>query len=381
MSAGRGSRASSHLDWIRGLAALEVFAGHVRQHFLADYGQLAAPSVALKLLYFATGFGHQSVIVFFVLSGYFISASVLGAHRRGRWSWRTYFLDRGVRLYMVLLPALVAGGVWDALCLHRLGPIELDHGRSVAEALTLRAFLGNALFLQGIAVPVFGSNGPLWSLSYEAWYYLAFAFLAEAAARGTARGRRLLGIAAAALILAGVGGVIASYFVVWLLGTAVAAAPSLSRRAAAALAAAGALAVAVVLAKIGLRGPWNGYQPVRAAGRARGGRLLHDLPRALSAAPGGVHLAVLDGGALGAERSGPPPRGWRGGGRARLLLRLRAAHRGAHGVAARGARPTPAADARLIAVTARASRTAAPARATARRRRAALRTARRCSGR
>jgi peptidoglycan/LPS O-acetylase OafA/YrhL len=44
--------------------------------------------------------------------------------------------------------------------------------------------LGNLLFLQTIKVPVFGSNGPLWSLSNEFWYYLMFPLLYFSAARG-----------------------------------------------------------------------------------------------------------------------------------------------------------------------------------------------------
>ena len=32
--------------------------------------------------------------------------------------------------------------------------------------------VGNFLSLQGVFFPVFGGNGPLWSLSYEVWFYL-----------------------------------------------------------------------------------------------------------------------------------------------------------------------------------------------------------------
>ena len=51
--------------------------------------------------------------------------------------------------------------------------------------LTWPVLAANALFLQTIVaarnaphpVPTFGSNGALWSLSYEFWYYLAFPLL------------------------------------------------------------------------------------------------------------------------------------------------------------------------------------------------------------
>jgi len=40
--------------------------------------------------------------------------------------------------------------------------------------LSLDTFLGNLMQLQTIVVSSFGSNGPLWSLANEWWYYVAF---------------------------------------------------------------------------------------------------------------------------------------------------------------------------------------------------------------
>jgi hypothetical protein len=37
---------------------------------------------------------------------------------------------------------------------------------------SLIAFLGNFAFLQTICVPIFGTNGPMWSLANEFWYYI-----------------------------------------------------------------------------------------------------------------------------------------------------------------------------------------------------------------
>jgi peptidoglycan/LPS O-acetylase OafA/YrhL len=39
---------------------------------------------------------------------------------------------------------------------------------------SLTTFLGNLAFLQTIYVPTFGSNGPMWSLANEFWYYVIF---------------------------------------------------------------------------------------------------------------------------------------------------------------------------------------------------------------
>ena len=60
------------LDLLRGLSALVVCLGHLRNAILVDGSDLIHPSITLKAFYFITGFGHQAVMVFFVLSGYFV---------------------------------------------------------------------------------------------------------------------------------------------------------------------------------------------------------------------------------------------------------------------------------------------------------------------
>jgi peptidoglycan/LPS O-acetylase OafA/YrhL len=39
---------------------------------------------------------------------------------------------------------------------------------------SIASFLGNVAFMQTVSVPTFGSNGPLWSLANEFWYYVLF---------------------------------------------------------------------------------------------------------------------------------------------------------------------------------------------------------------
>jgi peptidoglycan/LPS O-acetylase OafA/YrhL len=45
---------------------------------------------------------------------------------------------------------------------------------NVAYQRQITVFFGNLFFLQGLTVPTFGSNGALWSLANEFWYYLLF---------------------------------------------------------------------------------------------------------------------------------------------------------------------------------------------------------------
>jgi peptidoglycan/LPS O-acetylase OafA/YrhL len=173
--------ASASLDIMRAVAACAVMFGHVRALFFVDFQHVEWQSWPIQALYFLTGFGHQAVIVFFVLSGFFISSSILRSHVLGEWSWHEYAILRGTRLYVVLLPGLALGFFWDrlgswlfankALYSHPLVDLGLT---APLDSLNLGAFLGNLLFLQTIFCQPFGSNGPLWSLSNEFWYYVLF---------------------------------------------------------------------------------------------------------------------------------------------------------------------------------------------------------------
>src|ERR1700751_1049072 len=40
--------------------------------------------------------------------------------------------------------------------------------------ISLATFFANLFFLQSLYAPVFGTNVPLWSLAYEAWYSALF---------------------------------------------------------------------------------------------------------------------------------------------------------------------------------------------------------------
>jgi len=218
-------RTSAHLDMIRGISAIAVLVYHLRGLFFVDFPFLSRKTVLSTALYGATSYGHQAVIIFFVLSGYFISTSVIGSVREATWSWRTYLVSRLTRLQLVLFPALLLGAMWDRIGMKiaQASPLYYDalykfNGPSVALRSTVPVFLGNLFFLQGIASPVFGSNGPLWSLSYEFWYYVLFPLLFLTFVSATSARLRifysLLGLA----IVWFIGLQISFYFLIWLAG-------------------------------------------------------------------------------------------------------------------------------------------------------------------
>jgi peptidoglycan/LPS O-acetylase OafA/YrhL len=230
-----GSLASEHLDLLRGAAAVAVLIYHVRYRFFFDYADLANLSLLQKGFYALTAFGHDAVIVFFVLSGYFISSSIIRDCASGNWSWRKYLTNRFVRLYVVLLPGLALTALWDRLGLHYFWTNPIYTGQvqgwqhdffPVENRLGWPTLLGNLCFLQNVRVPPYGSNDPLWSLSYEFWYYLLFpcAWLGLFG-RSVAWWKRLAYIAACGCGLFALGRGIAIYFPIWLMGTAVALLP------------------------------------------------------------------------------------------------------------------------------------------------------------
>jgi peptidoglycan/LPS O-acetylase OafA/YrhL len=218
-------RTSVHLDLIRGVSALAVMVGHVRGLYFIDFPNLAGPSPLLRVLYAVTGFGHQAVIVFFILSGYFIGTSVCELVGARQWSWRIYLVNRMTRLQLVLFPALLLGAAWDQIGMRLPQAASFYYGglykyypSSVALRSTIPVFFGNLFFLQGVVSPVFGSNGPLWSLSYEFWYYILFPVLILAAASWVDVRSRCLYMGLALLLAWFIGPQISVYFLIWLMG-------------------------------------------------------------------------------------------------------------------------------------------------------------------
>ena len=108
-------RTSVHLDWIRGVSAVAVMLYHLRGLFFVDFPFLEKQSLISAGLYAITGYGHQAVMIFFVLSGYFIGDSVMNSIGKQQWTWRKYLLNRLTRLQVVLFPALVLGAIWDQI--------------------------------------------------------------------------------------------------------------------------------------------------------------------------------------------------------------------------------------------------------------------------
>ncbi len=250
------------MDLFRFVAATTVVLEHARDLVWIDAPQAGAlPALAL-IAYAVSGLGHEAVMAFFVLSGFWITHAAERKMAEPSF-WPAYLIDRLSRLSIVIVPALVLGGLLDWIGMHILhGPVYFDglgaHSISPDAHLHLTPliFAGNLLFLQDLAVATFGSNGPLWSLAAEFWYYLWFAALLFLGRR-----RRL------AVPLIAVGAAVAwpqllPGFAVWLLGSALYYADRAWRRArrasglgyAGLVAATGLLGCALALSRLQLLG-------------------------------------------------------------------------------------------------------------------------------
>ncbi|WP_353205215.1 acyltransferase [Sphingomonas sp.] len=175
------------IDWVRFLAALEVFLFHLRLYVFKPFETFApANKNAAIMLWFAiTHFGGEAVLIFFALSGYLVGGGLIQRVRSGGFKPGAYAIDRATRLLVPFVPALLCGVVLQGV---RSEPI--DPG----------VVIGNLVSLQGIIVPVQPYLGVDWSLAYEFWFYVLGGALA--ACLVTSRYRvTAIGLAALSLLI------------------------------------------------------------------------------------------------------------------------------------------------------------------------------------
>jgi peptidoglycan/LPS O-acetylase OafA/YrhL len=143
------SKKIAKLEAIRGLAALYV----VFHHCFEKY------SIFFK-------FGQEAVILFFILSGFVIQLAYTKSKDK---SFKTYFLKRFLRIYIPLI------------CVFILNFLVYSYQNNTLVHIDSKSLLLNILMLQdksrfkpNVIVDPFLGNSPLWSLSYEWWFYMIF---------------------------------------------------------------------------------------------------------------------------------------------------------------------------------------------------------------
>lgn len=149
---------SVYLDLVRFTAACLVYLYHSNQRLLTT-----------EILP-ASNYGHSSVIVFFVLSG-FVIAYITDTKEN---NWISYSASRISRVYSVALPAVILTIALDAIG-RNIYPALYDYpfDNFVVRAASSLLLLNEVWF---VSITSF-SNVPYWSICYESWYYVAFALV------------------------------------------------------------------------------------------------------------------------------------------------------------------------------------------------------------
>lgn len=195
---------SRFIDSARGLAALFVMASHVGIcAFLAfPDGPDAHAAWLAPTVEFLQATAHHSVVIFFVLSGFLVGGAALARAQRGDRLLKPYLVDRTVRIYVVLIPALLLTATLDGVRHATFGADGNFADGYFGNADGPSTFLFNLLSLQHMFAPTYGSNMPLWSLSHEFWFYLTFGLVCVGLSRGYGLGARCIALGLAALLLA-----------------------------------------------------------------------------------------------------------------------------------------------------------------------------------
>jgi peptidoglycan/LPS O-acetylase OafA/YrhL len=225
------SGTSDFLNASRWVAALAVVFYHVYNISVGDHDHVEHLSLFWRGVHFFGGFGHIAVIGFFVISGFLVGGGVILRLPYKGFDVTDYFIHRFSRIYTVLIAALFVSYCVDWLGINYLDSSGIyihpdqfyanQFGNDITSHLGLGILIGNLMQLQEIIVPSLGSNGPLWSLANEWWYYVLFGFGMVAYRPGRLLTRVIAGGAVAVIFIL-LPLPISLLFVVWGIGAGVA---------------------------------------------------------------------------------------------------------------------------------------------------------------
>jgi len=225
------SATSDFLNASRWVAAFFVVFGHVYKICNVQDQYVIHSSLLFHAANFFSGFGHIAVTVFFVISGFLVGGRTILIFENNGFRVIDYFVNRFSRIYTVLIPALIIGGILDlaGITIFNLSGIYSHpdqfytnpFGNDITKHLSVGIFVGNLIQMQTIMVSSLGSNGPLWSLANEWWYYVLFGFFMIAYRPGRMLTRVVAGGAIATMAIA-LPLTISLWFVIWGIGAGLA---------------------------------------------------------------------------------------------------------------------------------------------------------------
>lgn len=145
----------SKIEALRGFAALYVLI----HHFNLGEG---------TWLKYLLQQGQVAVIMFFIISGFVLNLSNRDQIYFGKISFRKYFIKRFRRIYPVLFFSMLIA--YFAGCLAQSKFVTFNWEEFVANLLNIQDLARHP----GYWYEAFAGNTPLWSLSYEWWFYMLF---------------------------------------------------------------------------------------------------------------------------------------------------------------------------------------------------------------
>ena len=195
------------LEAIRGFAAVYVVINHTMgKTFFINNINVA----------FLFRFGQEAVILFFILSGIVIQYSFSQSSDK---SFQSYFFKRFFRIYIPLLLIFI------------LNYLVISITKNEFITVNWPNLIGNLFMLQdsanikpGVLFSTFMNNLPLWSLSYEWWFYMLFFFIHHSFRKQASQAAYALGLLGAFtyLIYPNFASRVLTYLPIWWIGTDIA---------------------------------------------------------------------------------------------------------------------------------------------------------------
>ncbi len=154
----KGKRILS-IEAIRGGAAIYVMLGHIVQLYQIP-SHFPHYEFFIKTIF---GYGHQAVLLFFIVSGFSITYSSSIANLSDFSTLKEYLFKRFRRIYPLFFIVLVV-----SLVILQITGINSSLARNILSFLFLTDTASGAI------INPIPTNYPIWSLSYEVVYYLLF---------------------------------------------------------------------------------------------------------------------------------------------------------------------------------------------------------------
>lgn len=159
------------LDVYRIIAALLVVLGHNLDFYL--------PELLCQPNYFPY-IQNIGVVMLFLLSGFLTVHSIEKRNEENNYKYSVFVKHKFLRIMKEYIPALLYIALIDYVSIRMNGENYWFY-----DTYSIKNFIGNLLMLQWTLVQyipncfidVFGTGRPLWTLSFEWWFYMLFGFV------------------------------------------------------------------------------------------------------------------------------------------------------------------------------------------------------------